>query len=259
MKKVIIYIILVGSVYILFNLAEKVYRYYVQTKQMTTYRTAQHNDDTIRIAYIGDSWAYMHQQHKQCLIPQMIKTHTHHPTKVYSYGLGGRTSKEIYEALFEDSHLMNHLEKQGCDYCFISIGINDINKKKSVQSYKESMNGIICFFLSNNVHPIILEVPDFNVDKAYQRHPSYKKLINHLSMIVNKVPFDCKQMYRDALNDLIEERGYQNKISIIRYKSWNDDYTTDQKKLYKNDGFHLNDYGYAVLDSIIAKTIISRN
>ena len=257
MKKLILFIILIGAVFALFNLSKKVYKYYFSTKQMSAYQTAQHEDDTLRIAYIGDSWAYMHQQHEQCLIPQMIKAQTHRPTMVYSYGLGGRTSKEIYEALFADTHLRKLMYEQGADYCFISAGINDINKKLSIGYYQESMNNIIRFMLSNDIRPVILEIPDFDVHKAYRWLKGSSKLLRKVSMIVNGVPMDCKQMYRDALDTLIREKGYQDKVSVIRYKSWNKDYHTDQKKLYVRDGVHLNDYGYAVLDSIIAKEILS--
>ena len=76
-------------------------------------------------------------------------------------------------------------------------------------------------------------------------------------MAINKVPIDCKQIYRDALDDLIRKKGYQEDVTIIRYKSWNNDYEKDQRMLYLIDGIHLNEYGNAVLDSVIAKEIIS--
>lgn len=257
MKKLIIFIILLGAVFALFNLSKKVYKYYVSTKQMSAYQTAQHDDDTLRIAYIGDSWAYMHQQQERCLMPQMIKTQTHRPVRVYSYGLGGRTSNEIYEALFTDDHLRKLMHEQGADYCFISVGINDVNRKQSIRYYQESMDNIIHFMLSNNIRPVILEIPDIDVHKAYRGLKGSSKLLRKVSMIINSVPMDGKQMYRDALDTLIRDNNYQNKVIVIRYKSWNKDYQNDQKRLYLKDGIHLNNYGYEVLDSIIAKEILS--
>lgn len=257
MKKIILFFIIIGAVYLLIDLNKKVYKYYVPTKQMTAYQTAKHKDDTIRIAYIGDSWAYMHQQQEQCMIPQLIKTQTHHPAIVFSYGLGGRTSKEIYETLFADMRLKKLMSEKGADYCFVSAGINDINKKLSIRYYQESMDNIISFMLTNNIHPVILEIPDFDVNKAYRGLKGSSKLLRKLSMTVNGVPMDCKQMYRKALEDLIREKGYQQKVSVIRYKSWNKDFQDDQKKLYLKDGVHLNENGYAVLDSVIAKEILN--
>ena len=77
-------------------------------------------------------------------------------------------------------------------------------------------------------------------------------------MKINNVPLDCKQMFRDALIELIHEKNYQDKVSVILYKSWNNNYSEDLKNLYLNDGVHLNDYGNEVLDSIIAKVIINK-
>lgn len=232
----------------------KAYHYYAPPKYRMAFQIKHINNDTLHIAYIGDSWAYMHNNH-QCQIPHLIKGRTFQTTKVYSYGLPGRTSKEIYEALFDDVHLVKYMKEQGCDYCFISAGINDINKKLSITYYIKSMNGIIRFLLSNNVHPIILEIPDFDVYKVYRGHDKYRKLLRKISMTINNVPLDCKQLYRDALDDLIHKEGYQDKVSIIRYRSWNHDYYNDLNNLYLNDGVHLNNYGYSVLDSMIAKEI----
>ena len=76
-------------------------------------------------------------------------------------------------------------------------------------------------------------------------------------MVVNGTPLDCKQQFRDALDELITEKGYQDKVSIIRYKTWNNDYANDLIHLYVSNQMHLNKHGYHVLDSIIATEIIS--
>lgn len=78
-------------------------------------------------------------------------------------------------------------------------------------------------------------------------------------MIINGTPLDCKQQYRDVLNKLIQEQDYQDKVSIIRYKSWNNNYQKDLKELYISDQLHLNEQGYHVLDSAIAEEIIRLN
>jgi len=256
MKKIILFILILFAICILFDFAKKVHKYYFPNKQMTAYQTAHHNDDTLRIAYIGDSWAYIHQQQKQCQIPQMIEEQAQRPTNIYSYGLSGRTSNEIYEALFADNHLKKLFSEQGADVCFISAGINDVNKKLSSEYYQESMDNIIRFMLTNDIRPIILEIPDYDIYKAYRGLKTSSKLLRKISMAINSVPMDCKQTYRDALDSLVKKKGYQNKVSIIRYKTWNYDYPEDQNRLYLKDGVHLNDYGYSVLDSVIAKEII---
>jgi len=233
---------------------KKFYIYYSPAKENTLYRTIQHHDDTIRIAYIGDSWAFGHHDHS-CVIAQLIEDSLHRPVSVESYGIGGLTSKEIYNALFEIDSL-KHFMKKGYNYCFISAGINDTYKKMSTSYYQESMELIIDFLLANNIHPVIQEIPDYNIEKVYHKQKTSKKLIRQLSMMINNTPLDCKQQFRDALDELIKEKGYQDKISIVRYKSWNNDYANDLINLYIDDQMHLNERGYQLLDSVIAKEII---
>ena len=75
-------------------------------------------------------------------------------------------------------------------------------------------------------------------------------------MLVNGTSIDCKQQFRNALDELIHEKRYEKEISVIRYNTWNNDYTNDLDRLYWPEGMHLNEIGYSVLDSMIAKTII---
>ena len=77
-------------------------------------------------------------------------------------------------------------------------------------------------------------------------------------MVVNGTKLDCKQQFRDALDELIQTKGYQDKVTVIRYKSWNNNYEKDLRELYIEDQMHLNDKGYAVHDSVIANEIINR-
>lgn len=228
--------------------------YYSPAKEKTVYRTIQHHDDTIRIAYIGDSWAFGHQHHS-CVIAQFIEDSLHGPVTVESRGIGGLTSKDIYNALFETGSLKQFMKK-GYNYCFISAGINDTYKKMSTSYYQKSMECIIEFLLANNIHPVIQEIPDYNIVKVYHKQKTSKKLIRQLSMVINNTPLDCKQQFRDALDELIREKGYQDKISIVRYKTWNNDYANDLINLYIDDQMHLNERGYQLLDSVIAKEIV---
>lgn len=234
-------------------LGAKLHSYYTPAQMHSTYQTIQHHDDTIRIAYIGDSWAFGHQFH-QCKIADILSKELSRPVCVSSYGIGGLTSKEIYHALFELDSLRHFMER-GYDYCYISAGINDTYKKMSTTYYKNSMDCIIRLLLTNKIHPIIQEIPNYNINKTYENQKTEKKLIRQFSMLINHTKLDCKQDFRDALDELINEKGYNDKISVIRYKSWNNDYENDLNRLYINDGMHLNEEGYQVLDSMIAKTI----
>jgi len=215
----------------------------------------QQAGDTIQIAYIGDSWAAMHQD-DSCKIAKIISDKIHRPAKVYSFGICGLTSKEIYESFYDDSTYKAFLQTREYQYCFISAGINDTYKKMSLQYYKESIDGIIQFLLTNGIRPIILEIPDYDIQKAYRWQKSSRKLLREISIFINNTPVDCKQIFRDALNELISEKGYQDKISVIRYHSWNSHYQKDVMEIYRADGMHLNSKGYTRLDSVIAQEIL---
>ena len=75
-------------------------------------------------------------------------------------------------------------------------------------------------------------------------------------MLINDVNLDCKQQFRDALDELIKTKGFKDNVTIIRYKSWNNSYEADLKELYIEDQMHLNEKGYAVLDDFIYKEIL---
>jgi lysophospholipase L1-like esterase len=128
----------------------------------------------------------------------------------------------------------------------------------SIKLYKRSMDGIIQFLLANHIRPIILEIPDYNIQKTFDRQKMSRKLLRRLSMFINNTLIDCKQTFRNALEELIYEKGYQNKVYVIRYNSWNNDYYNDLNQLYLDDGLHLNEHGYAKIDSVITKIITSK-
>ncbi len=254
MKKITLVITLFISIICLL-LAFCAYRYYAPPCHRKPY-LMQKPDDTLRIAYIGDSWAFMHKDHN-CQIARLLEDSIHRPVRVHSYGICGLTSKKIYENMFDNADFKNFLQKRSYNYCFISAGINDTYMKMSTDYYQQSMDGIIQFFLVNNVHPIILEIPDYNIQKAYMNQKTDRQTLRRLSMFVNKIPLDCKHLFRHALNELVNAKNYQDKISIIHYQSWNNDYNKDLESLYRGDGMHLNDLGYQVLDSLITKEILT--
>jgi lysophospholipase L1-like esterase len=232
-------------------LADRLYSYYAPPIEHKPYSIPPKTpDDTLRIAYIGDSWAFMHKEH-DCLVPKIIGDSLHMPIKVHSYGICGQTSKELYESLNNSTDLKQFLQKRRYDYCFISIGINDTYKKMSIEYYQHSMDNILRFLIANNIYPIILEIPDYDIIKAYDRQKLSRKILRKISMYINKTPINCKQIFRNALDEMVLKKNYINKVSIIRYKTWNKNGNKDLHTLYLNDGMHLNEKGYAKLDSCI--------
>lgn len=128
--------------------------------------------------------------------------------------------------------------------------------KMGTSYYKKSMDYIIQIMLENHIRPIILEIPDYDIISTYYRYRLCKKLFLRFSSWITDSPIDCKQLFRETLDDLIIEKGYTDNVSIIRYRSWNKDKANDWNSLYKEDRMHLNAKGYAVLDSAIAIDII---
>ena len=232
----------------------KAYHYYAEPQSRLTYNIPS-SSDTINIAYIGDSWAFLHKDH-ECDIANILEDTLKQPVKVYSFGICGLTSREIYENIFDNNEFKQFFQKRNYRYCYISAGINDTYKKMSIAYYEKSMDYIIRFLLNNHIHPIIQEIPDYNIQKAFiKQHPA-RKILRKMSMFITGTTIDCKQQFRDALDDLIQKKGYTNKISIIHYKSWNNNYIHDLNTIYKEDEMHLNHKGYAVLDSVIAEEIV---
>ena len=233
------------------------YHYYALPQFRQIYQTNATPDDTLRIAFIGDSWAFMHKDH-DCVIAQMLQDSIHRPVKVHSYGVCGLTSKEIYENIFYNNDFKHFLSKRRYEFCYVSAGINDTYKKMSTSYYQQSMDGIIQFLLSNHIHPIIQETPDYDINMSFEKQKTSRKLLRRLSMMINNTPLDCKHLFRDALDELIHEKNYADKVSIIRYKTWNGNSDKDLENLYRSDRLHLNDNGYAVLDSVITKEILNQ-
>lgn len=247
-------ILLIIIIIICIAIGHAVYGYYTPLTEQKAYIIPPRRDDTLRIAYIGDSWAAMHKEH-ECLIAQLIEDRIHRPVKVSSFGIHGKTSKEIYENLFDNKE-MHSFMMQGFDFCFISAGINDTYKKMSTTYYRTNMDNIILFMLTNHIHPIILDIPDYDIVRAYERQQFIRKLLRKISIFITRSQIDCKQEFRNTLAKLIDKNNYQHQVSILRYQEWNNDYQNDIKKYYLSDGMHLNQHGYHKLDSCLAQHII---
>lgn len=231
------------------------FSYYKPPTKYQPYTMPQDRDDTLRIAYLGDSWAFMHREHN-CQISDIIENIIHRPVIVHSYGICGLTSREFYENIYNNADLKIFLQKRRYEYCFISLGINDTYKKMSTTYYQQSMDNIIRFFLTNNIHPLILEIPDYDIYRSFNRQEPSKKILRRISMLINITPLDCKQLFRNALDEVIAKNNNSKKVSVIRYLSWNVKSTKDWEMIYQDDGIHLNEYGYAKLDSCIAEACI---
>ena len=123
--------------------------------KQTGLNVLHHHDDTRRIAYIN------HKKVK-CVIDSIIHDQIRKPVQIRIAGIGGLTSKEIYNGFFSNVEFKSVIE-WGPDFCFVSAGINDSNIKNGSDTYKENMRLLISLLIDNHITPVILEIPYYDI------------------------------------------------------------------------------------------------
>lgn len=229
--------------------------YYTSAVKLHGLIVKAHHDDTIRIAYVGDSWAELHQSVK-CVIDSIVSAAIKKPVLVYTAGVGGLTSKDVYYGLYRSESMKNVIE-WGPDFCFVVAGINDTDRKKGRGYYKDNMKLIIETLLENRITPIILEIPSYDICLSYKRKSNQFKFRYFALMLLTWSKLDCINDYRNAYSDLIREKQWERDVVTISYKEWNPEGYKDKRGLYDDDHMHLNEQGYLVLDSCISYRIIN--
>lgn len=207
-------------------------------------------DDTLKIAFIGDSWAVYHHEYDTLL--QMMLASDGLSVIVKSQGNVGAKSKEIYERLATTTRSI--LEWQP-DYCIISAGINDAVAKLGETFYVFHYGLIINRLLEVGIIPVILEMPDVNYKSIAEREPMLTQLHHVVSaFLMNSDLYDFKN-YRRALCKKVFMTDWNNDVIYIKATQWNPHGYLDGRHLYLIDETHLNAKGYHVLDSCIASEI----
>lgn len=225
-------------------------------RPLPVYQLPRQHDgaDTLSVAFIGDSWAFEHQPYDAHLA-RLLQATLKRPVSVWSGGICGHTGKEVYRALFMDTALRRLMTARPYDLCIVSAGINDTYKKLPPQCYSQSMDLIIRFLLANGVRPVIIEIPDYDIHRAYELQRPSRKVLRRLTMAAAGTPMDSRRQMRDALRQTVAAGGYADSISIVDYRTWNAHFADDQRRYYRADGMHLNADGQLRLDSAIARTI----
>lgn len=228
--------------------------YFTPAEKQEGLAVLNHQDDTIRIGYIGDSWADGHKNVK-CVIDSLVSDAIRRPVVVRTAGISGLTSKNLYYCIFRDDSIKSVIE-WGPDYCIVIAGVNDTDRKMGKKYYKDNMWLIIESLLEKHITPVVLEIPSYDILFSYKRRSRLIKLQYIASMLLTWSKMDCIQDYRDEYNSLIKEQEWERKLITISYKDWNPDGYKDKRCLYDGGLMHLNDKGYYVLDSCISKKII---
>ena len=158
-------------------------------------------------------------------------------------------NKKMYQKDFQ------HILEKGMDYCIISAGINDASTKVGASFYATNMELIIHHLAAIGTVPVILEIPQFDIHKAYRQTSIPTKLLRHISMTVNNDSIDCIGKYRTALAKMLAERRLEGKIIYIPHTEWSKHGYADARNIFSGDGVHLNKKGFLILDQCIIRHI----
>lgn len=252
MKTLIIYFSAAITVLLLVLGSLRLHSYYhLAKKQMfTNGNTTRVSRDTLKIAFIGDSWAAYHHDY-DVELDSMFNAKGQ-PVHVLSIGNVGAKSKEIYQRLDSSTHPI--LLKQP-DYCVVSAGINDAVAKLGKDYYVYHYLLILQQLLDLDIKPVVIEMPEVNYRAIAGREPLTMRLRHVLSAMITGSELNGFESYKMALKSAIRNADLHNSIVYISADLWNIDGYRDSRDLYLSDETHLNAKGYEVLDSCIASEI----
>ena len=241
--------------------------FYMPSISFNPYPVTQHEDDTLRVIMIGDSWVYFHETLRrdstfENKLKRLMKSRK---VKVTAKGKTGATSGEIYQRMsaeqtmemdFDLNYCSQSVIEEGADYCVISAGINDARQRRGKYYYVSSYLQIIRLLLSQGIRPVIMEIPNVYVDEAFTGNTLYYRLKARICMSVLNTGLYGVGDYRNILKDSLFSTHLMDSVIYISAASWNPDGWKDKRDIYTDDHFHLNLAGYELLDSTFAVEIV---
>lgn len=219
------------------------------------YSVRIHDDDTLRITMIGDSWAGMHQAMDSSL-QRRLSGLTACPVIVKSHGKGGEKSRGIYSLMFEDGQDgTRRILSEGPDYCIVLAGINDAAANRGVSQYLYHYRLILNFLSEINVRPVIIEIPNVNIWTLYREKPIKDLIGDYLKSKMTRCDMYNYHEYREALLSMLVKEDLMKDVVFIPMEDWNGVGEAINERLFLSDQIHLNHRGYELLDSCIAVKI----
>lgn len=226
----------------------------------------RHNDDTLRVAVIGDSWAEFHMTLSCDTLFEIYGGRlTAKPIKCMTRGKGGAKSKDVYYYMFR-SHTQEYswmhdictqpLLEEHPDYCVIMVGINDSWKKRPVSYYTGNYRLIIRLLLANDIRPVVMEIPDYEMGEWLDTHRRRQRYLYRIYSYFTGVVEDDITPFREGLKDMLKETGLGDSVLFIPANHWIPKNHQYSEKIYQEDHVHINYQGYHVLDSCIVTEII---
>ncbi len=226
----------------------------------------KHNDDTIRVIVIGDSWAEYHTTLECdtifCRYAEMLTTQ---PVKCLSIGHSAKVTKEIYNEMFSERTEEHSWDRNRCsqplinqhpDYCIIMAGINDMRLSKPVGFYIGNYRLMLNLLIKNGIRPVVLEVPGVDMKFFNGKRKYYRRWLFSLISMWTKIDDSSIEVYRKAMRKMIQESELKNKVLFIPASAWNPGGIEANPSIYLDDRLHLNLEGYHVLDSCMATEVI---
>lgn len=241
--------------------------YFKPVEPFRPYDVVTHNDDTLRVVMIGDSWVYFHEtlRRDSTLELKLKKEIGNNRVRLTAKGKAGAVSGEIYERMSAERMLVTEYDlnnctqsmlEKGADYCIISAGINDARQRRGKPYYLTNYIHIIRTLLSFSIRPVVMEIPEVEVDEAYKGNTLYYRLRSRIAMSFLGTSLYGTRDYREALRDSLKSCHLMDSIVYVSADSWNPQGWHDKRDIYTDDHFHLNLRGYEILDSALAVEIV---
>ena len=243
-----------------------IYKFYYVPEELPKYDIRPlHADDTLRIAFIGDSWADYHTLLSgDTIIANAARKIYKKPVKAVTRGKQGALSKEIYYFMYSNKTVEHSYEPDRCtqpliedhpNYCVVFAGINDVTYLRSTKYYAENMRLIIRLLLHNDIRPVVMEIPLVNFTEPIQSKTLRARCFFKLRSILMGTWKHQGKNYHNALLEMLDNTRLKDSVLYISAKQWNPEGATDTT-MFLTDRLHLNLNGYHRLDSCIASEII---
>lgn len=223
---------------------------------ITFYSVTHHQDDTLRIVMIGDSWVGMRTDTLNKLFQARLSEKVCRPVKVQTKGKGGEKSRGIFRLLFEeDGFGTKPLLLSGANYCVIFAGINDAAANLGEKQYIHHMQLIVDFLITNGIRPVIIEIPDVNIWTIYGEKPVKDLVGDYFKSLMTGCEMYHYHEYREALYSMLVNKHLLNQVVYVPMICWNGGSKMLNISLFTSDMIHLNRIGYEKLDNCIALAI----
>ena len=155
---------------------------------------------------------------------------------VINSGISGNVTNDLLER-------MDDVYRYNPSKVFLLIGINDLNREKSIDEITKNIQKIINNIKANRKYTKIYieSVYPINRNVFEEKNYSFNEKINNdiIKELNNKIKILCKEnkiQYIDVYNNLLDNDG-------------------NLKDIYTNEGLHLSDLGYFKVTTSLNKYI----